>query len=298
MSEKEEMVYEGEEDIFEGLKHDSEKVGLNAPFLGHLSKEDIMELVSEKYAPFCGCYTPENKVLIVERDKNPESSHLEAVLLQGEGRFNLVDFIPHLEGIPYEVKVKAKCYWPDGYEGEVGAEFGERDLTFYVPYLPELDNKIPLNASVKFSFSGLISRMKKAETPDLKFSEGACYEYAKKEFLKNHPDKTAKDFPFVTIKTNEMRMIFNSAYASWYNFRSPIAECKSIQINGAPFYQMKVILGVNTDEPAYFYAYVPHDVCGDYVPTVGDSIDAELWLRGTIDFPNNFVSETPSETIQ
>ncbi len=47
---------------------------------------------------------------------------------------------------------------------------------------------------------------------------------ARTEFLKNYPEKSASDFPYVVVRTNGMKILDPSRYCSWHMFRGPVME--------------------------------------------------------------------------
>lgn len=281
------FIFEGNKTLFRE-EHDTEKAGVLGQFLNlsrEMTEEDFLEEVHRGTVPYAAAQKiDEETVLLIRRNVNAGPNCLDCVLKTDGKYLTFEDALLRLEGIPGKIKVEAVCFWPNGFEGEIVGALGTREFSFYVPFLQFFKDEVQLGKEVSFEFAGLLNKVRKVQPKEFHISTGPFYEMARTEFLKNYPEKSASDFPYVVVRTNGMKILDPSRYCSWHMFRGPVMECSALFINEHPFYRLKVQI-TDGDKDLDLYAYTSCKQCSDYIPQVGDDICGELWLIGYKEIP-------------
>ena len=280
MEENDKWLVVGDESLFHA-EHDADTILFVKKFFDHEQIEKEISLVVSGYKPRMGFEGTTNYVFVDLRKRGVINNgfNVVAMIKPKEKILDLVGLYPYLEGLPVEFKIKGKCFSPTGWEGNVAGELDDRNFVFYVPCLPAFEKSVQIDENVTFEMAVFLANAQKFETKELHISEGPVYEHAKAEFLKDHPDKSEDDFPYVAITTSQLRCIIEKSEDAWYEFVSPVTEVKEIEICGKQVFRLTIFYGVGGYEIPV-YAYVRKEDCDGYVPVVSESVSGVGILIG------------------
>lgn len=289
MSEQQkDFIFEGNKALFRE-EHDTEKAGILGQFLNlseNMTAEDFLEEVLEGTVPFeAAKIIGGETALLIQRNVSESPNCLDCVLKTEGENWSFEDALLRLEGLPGKIKVEAVCSQPNRFEGEIVGALGDREFSFYVPFLQFFEDEVKLGKDVPFEFAGLLNKVQKVQPKEFHISTGPLFEMARTQFLNDNPEKSAADFPYVVVRTNGMKILNPTRYCSWHMFQGPVMECSDLLIHGHPFYRLKIQI-TDGDEDLDLFAYASHKECGDYAPQVGDDICGELWLIGYKEIPD------------
>lgn len=205
--------------------------------------------------------------------------------LKGKEKASLVSACPLMKGINNRIILKDYFTWKGGKaEGEFAGKTDlDRTINFYSPTYPVDMKNFKKNRNQTISLAGLAYSIKKIEEQEHTITKGAFYDLQLKEFLKDNPDKTKKDFkaPIVRITGESFRMFISADFACEYQIAGQIEDIKHIDFLGTKMAVLKVNFEHSKEnEFLYCNIYASEHVLKDYVPKIGDGIEAVIWLTG------------------
>lgn len=150
---------------------------------------------------------------------------------------------------------------------------------FYAHSLSEI-NKSMKKGKGEFQVSALATKIEKTPETILKIDEGDMYKVALEDFLKENPNKTKEDFPYVKIDASHMSAIFPSEIEDEYEFSSDINDVEKFNFMGMNFYRMEIEILRDIDKGGIkVNLYANEDLLEGYEPKKGDNIRGYLQLQ-------------------
>ena len=192
-----------------------------------------------------------------------------------------------MRGYPNILRINDTYQFKSGVEGYVSASLDDGpDVDFLAPLFYREKNDYQINISVTVYLSALALNARPASEKIFKFSEGTAYEIMLKEFLKENPSKTKKDFPYIKISTKQMTALLPTEATSLYQYRAKILNIFPMD----PFEKteiFKLLLLSAGDSPKNslkINLYVKKNDLNGYIPKKGDFIEGILWMYGSTHF--------------
>ena len=198
---------------------------------------------------------------------------------------NLVSSCPLLAGAKNKLILK-KCHtWHSGVEGVFAARSATCNdllLNFFDPFY--IQDKELYNHNVKKNvyLSAVALNAQELIEEDHIYTEGNYYEHCLKEFLKNNPNKTEKDFTLkIQMRSEHFRMFVGRDTTCVYEIVGLIEDVKYTKILDKKTAVLKVNLEHREDnEFFYIYIYVSEHLLKKYKPKIGEGLHARVWLNG------------------
>lgn len=192
----------------------------------------------------------------------------------------LVSTYPVFDGAPAELTVHGSVAWKNGREGEVNATGPEgQAISFFDCFYYKNKPLYEKESTLPFTLFGLVHAIGPAKDGGALVTEGPAYEEALGEFLKENPEKTADDFPGLTLSLRGARLLFPYLRTSEYEFRTPILSVESVTLADTSLYKLHVVL-CGTEEGLPCHLYVPAYLFGLHDPQPGEDIQGVCWLAG------------------
>ena len=205
--------------------------------------------------------------------------------LKGQQKASLVSACPLMKGINNRIKLKDFFTWKEGTaEGEFAGKTDlNKTINFYDPIYPVDKKNFKINKVQTVSLAGLAYNLRELKEQEHTITKGDFYNFQLKEFLKKNPDKTKEDFeaPKIKVSADFFRMFISANFACEYQIVGQIEDIKHIDFLGTKMAVLKVNLEHSKEnEFLYCNIYASEHVLKDYVPNIGDGIEAVIWLTG------------------
>ena len=225
---------------------------------------------------------PENKGQLVPIMYPPKGAVQTCYMLLATDTSNTIEsFFPVLEGIKNRVVIGQKYPWEDGIEGEIEVDWTNLpSLSFFAPYFRHNFDKIEPGAEVDVYLAGAAYVVEKAPM-EYQIESGGMYEVALQDFLRDNPQKTKDDFPYMTIYMDDAVMLFPTGVYSDYEYRGKILELEYIKFLGEKIAKTKVC--IEKDNHGYktlINLYIPENSVRGVKLEIGTDIMARIWLTG------------------
>lgn len=221
----------------------------------------------------CEKNSPVSFLIIFEVGKNKKTN-------------DLLSAYPVLKGCSNNIILKEKYAWPIEAEGEMACITEKNEniiLNFHNPFFAVNIDDFKIDDIKTISLAGLAYSITQLQEYQFEIKEGSFYDFALKEFLKENPDKTEKDFdtPSISINPETFRMIKATKYTSEYSISGIIKNISDIVVLDEPVKIFKVDIGhEENNEPLFINIYASYHVCKNYTFKTGDNITANIWLTG------------------
>jgi len=192
-------------------------------------------------------------------------------------------FYPVLEGVKNEIIIDEKFTWGNNLEGEIEASCRDKiNLSFFAPFYKHNFSNMEKGEKVDIYLSGLAFSVEKA-IMELEIEEGPLYEMALRDFIKDNPQKTKNDFPFVPVRMDGAVILFPTDTCALYEYRGIIHDLEHVTFLGKNIIKAKAPLvkdddGYDVFANLYFFEGNAKDC--DF--KIGDEIQCVIWLTGYI----------------
>ena len=215
----------------------------------------------------------------------PESNAVQICsLILSENNKNTAEaFYPVLEGLKNQIIIEELFTWENNLEGEVEASCCDKiNLSFFAPFYKHNFSNMEKDAKVDVYLSGLAFSVEKA-VMELEIEEGPLYEMALSNYLKDNPQKTKNDFPFVTVSMAGSVIFLPTDTCAVYEYRGIIHDLEHVTFLGKNIIKAKVPLIKNDDGyDVFINLYFFEGNVKDFDCKIGDDIQCVIWLTGYI----------------
>lgn len=204
---------------------------------------------------------------------------------KGKKETSVATICPLMEGINNKIILKETFTWETSdAEGEFAGKTDlNKTINFYDPIYPVDMKNFKINKVQTVSLAGLAYELRELKEQEHTINKGGFYDFQLKEFLKKNPNKTKEDFeaPKIKVSVDSFRMFISFNFACEYQIVGQIEDIKYIDFLGTKMAVLKVNFEHKQDnEFLYCNIYVSEHVLKDYVPKIGDGIEAVIWLTG------------------
>lgn len=200
---------------------------------------------------------------------------------------NLNSFCILMRGYPNILKITEVFPWKSGVEGYVSGSLNDGpSVDFLAPIFYREEDKYHINIWVTVYLSAIALKMQPASEEIFNFSDGELYEIMLKDFLKENPSKTKKDFPHIRVSTKNMTAFLPTETTSLYQYRAKILRVLQMDpFEDIEMYSLLVLLaGKSPKNSLTINLYVKKSDLNGYTPQKGDFIEGILWMFGTTHF--------------
>jgi len=228
--------------------------------------------------------TPQQETMILAFP--PDVPIRGAAVIQGapEGEMKARTVCPLLEGLPNDMTIVEVHPWKNGVEGAVAARRNEDadPIWFYTPFLFRDREDLTPDVRQTILLAGLAYGLRRALVDELTITHGPNYEQHAADWLAENPGKTRLDVPQLKVPLAGARMLQGGARFCEYQLRAPITSVETVNFGPETVYILRLIFGLNTENPLEFPLYASARVCKNYEPLEGDEIDAYIWMQGRL----------------
>lgn len=192
---------------------------------------------------------------------------------------------PFMEGITNEVVIDAYYQWKDFPAGESCGDFNNAlGLSWFDPIFIH-DSPLIKNAKkYKVNFSALAYSLEKVKDEIITVDKGGVYEVQLERFLKENPDKTAKDMPPVKLNLGTGTVFLPTGYAAEFQYQSKILSVDKLYFGKDIIYKMQVIISQDVDDKNFYANLYAHEsILNGYIPNKGDMVRGIFWLHGHLE---------------
>jgi hypothetical protein len=227
---------------------------------------------------------PDNKSKILPM-LYPESNAVQicSLIVSKNSKNTAESFYPVLQGIKNKVIIDDKFTWKNKLEGEVEiSRINQFNLSFFAPFYHQNFSNLKKGTKAEVYLSGLAFFAEKA-VMQYEIEKGDMYEMALANFLRDNPQKTKRDFPFVTVRMDGATILFPTNQYSVYEYRGRIFDLEYVTFFGKKLAKTKVCLEKNDGENTlYINLYIAENNIRDCELKIGNDIQGVIWLMGYI----------------
>jgi hypothetical protein len=213
----------------------------------------------------------------------PESTTVQicSLILSKDNKNTIESFYPVLEGIKNQIIINTKFTWENNLEGEVEIFRDDNiNLSFFAPFYQNNFANLTNGSKMEVYLSGLALFVEKA-VMEYNIDKGGIYEIALRDFLKDNPQKTKKDFPYVTLHMDGAIILLPTDEYSVYEYRGRIFDLEYVAFLGHKLAKAKVSLEKRDDEYNIFInLYIAEKNIKDCELKIGNDIQGKIWLMG------------------
>ena len=187
------------------------------------------------------------------------------------------------KGCKNNFQITSKYQWENTYEGDVSAQYCEKEFCFIEPFFFKNRKKLKLNKPSDISLFGVALSCEPQEGSTLEINEGALFEHIQKEFLEKNPDKTAADMMPISISTQGMTYFEEEEFKTVYDYRGMLISVDQDEVFGEKCFKLSVVIYKTPNEQEFvaINLYASEHVLEGYIPKEGDDITGRLILFGT-----------------
>jgi hypothetical protein len=204
-----------------------------------------------------------------------------ALIEKSDKESQFISMYPLMEGIANELRIEDIYTWKNGIEGEVICTFADKiEVSFFAPFYHKEFIDSNINKKEMIWLAGLASSVKNANGEKYEIDKGPFYEMQLAEFLKENPNKTPNDFPFVTVLTKGLAAMLPTSYFCEYEYRGTIENIRYLDFFGEQCAKIKICIVRPDDKQLKINLYISKFILKGYIPKKGDDIRGVMWLTG------------------
>lgn len=207
-----------------------------------------------------------------------------ALIIRGKEEtkeYQPVSAVPLLEGVENVVEIADTYAWANEAEGEVSIQHpGGQPLWLFNPLFYRDRWSCQAGQKQIMRISGLAYALRRATQDSVQVKAGPQFEAYAAAFKEKNPDIADADIPALTVPLKGAHILQPYQHACDYQIRVPVQDVKTCKFNDEEVTMLAIALGGKDGNTIRCMLYVSKTVLGDYVPQVGDDIEAIIWLQG------------------
>ena len=222
----------------------------------------------------------------IYREKESSPIAFVNITIKEDGQNVFATGYPVFKGAENKMILKDMYRWNVEAEGEMSAQVTINEgylLNFHNPFFAFDSQNFEFNKPQNICLAALALNLNGLQETSYEINEGPVFEENLQKFLSENPNKTAKDYKpeKIYIDKNLTRMMMPSDYVSEFHGIGQIKEISKTKIFGELITILKTDFGHACDNDSLFInIYAANHVLKDFIPQIGDGIEATLWITG------------------
>lgn len=187
-----------------------------------------------------------------------------------------------VEGSDCQLVIDGIKSWENGIEGIIEAHVADGGMVyFFDPYFFLNKDRYVIGEEVKVKLGALAYMVQKSEQLEIEITEGPMLEIHRQRLLEDDPNADVASITSVPISMDGAAIYFpRGEDQDDAEVRFKVTDTARFTCADRPFMRLSGMIMRPDSGDISLNVYVSEQVLGEYVPQVGDNVEAVVWMQG------------------
>lgn len=217
----------------------------------------------------------------------PQEMPLRAgVLMAGPegGKLAPQTVVPILEGFPNDLQVEEVHPRHEGLGADVAVTVleGQDPMWFFDPFYDRDKTDLTSGVTHTFWLGAVALGIRKSLLDEITITRGAPYEEYAAEWLRQNEGASRTDVPPLKVDVSGKAIILPGRFFGEYQIKATVEKVEDLLLDKMPVKALYLAFPFDDRPPLRLPLYVSQCVLRDFIPEVGQEIEAHAWFQGRI----------------